>query len=163
MRCLFLLLLLLIPAAAPAQEAILLRPARVFDGVAPEPHEGWTVLVQGERIVAAGPAVAAPAGARVVDLPGMTLMPGMIEGHSHLFLHPYDEASWDDQGEARPLNATRASASFFSTLRVNPARGRAFTASEEGPSPAPVVVISHGLWVSSFASDACHDIVREPF
>ena len=43
------------------------------------------------------------------------------------------QASWDDHGEARPLNATRASASFFSTMRVQPARGRAFTAAEEGP------------------------------
>jgi predicted permease len=63
------------------------------------------------------------------------------------------QASWDDRGEARPLNATRASASFFSTMRVPPARGRAFTAGEEGPSPAPVVLISHGLWTSSFAAD----------
>jgi len=62
-------------------------------------------------------------------------------------------ASWDDHGEPRSLNATRASASFFSTMRVQPARGRAFNASEEGPSPAPVVVISHGLWTSSFGAD----------
>jgi putative ABC transport system permease protein len=62
-------------------------------------------------------------------------------------------ASWDDNGEPRSLNATRASASFFSTMRVQPARGRAFTANEEGPSPAPVVVISHGLWTSAFAAD----------
>ena len=63
------------------------------------------------------------------------------------------QASWDDHGEARPLNASRVSASFFSTLRVTPARGRAFNASEEGPSPAPVVVISHGMWNSSFGAD----------
>ena len=63
------------------------------------------------------------------------------------------QTSWDDHGEARSLNATRTSASFFSTLRVQPARGRAFTAAEEGPSPAPVVIISHGLWTSAFGSD----------
>ena len=63
------------------------------------------------------------------------------------------QSSWDDHGEARSLNATRASASFFPTLRVQPARGRAFTALEEGPSPAPVVIISHALWVSAFGSD----------
>jgi putative ABC transport system permease protein len=63
------------------------------------------------------------------------------------------QTSWDDHGEARSLNATRASASFFSTLRVQPARGRAFTASEEGPSPAPVVILSHALWTSAFGSD----------
>ena len=63
------------------------------------------------------------------------------------------QVSWDDRGEARPLNATRATASFFSTMRVQPSRGRGFTASEEGPSPAPVVVISHGLWTSALGSD----------
>jgi predicted permease len=63
------------------------------------------------------------------------------------------QASWDDHGEARPLSATRASASFFSTLRVQPALGRPFTASEEGPSPAPVVIVSHGLWVSALGGD----------
>jgi len=63
------------------------------------------------------------------------------------------QSSWDDHGEARSLNATRASASFFSTMRVLPARGRPFTAAEEGPSPAPVVIISHALWTSAFGSD----------
>jgi imidazolonepropionase-like amidohydrolase len=103
---LILLALLLAPPAAaqPQPETlILLRPARVFDGVDPAPHEGWQVLVRGERIEAAGPDLAAPAGARIVDLPGATLMPGMIEGHSHLFLHPYNETSWDDQVLREPL------------------------------------------------------------
>jgi imidazolonepropionase-like amidohydrolase len=89
-----------VPAAA---EPVLLRPARVFDGVDPRPHEGWTVLVEGDRIAAAGPNLTAPAGARVIDLPGATLLPGMIEGHSHLFLHPYNETLWDDQVLHEPL------------------------------------------------------------
>src|SRR5262245_22728079 len=63
------------------------------------------------------------------------------------------QTSWDDHGEARSLDATRASASFFSTMRVQPVRGRAFTAAEEGPSPAPVVIISDALWTSAFGSD----------
>src|SRR3954463_12732273 len=103
---LILLALLLAPPAAaqPQPETlILLRPARVFDGVDPAPHEGWQGLVRGERVEAVGPNVAAPAGARIVDLPGATLMPGMIEGHSHLFLHPYNETSWDDQVLREPL------------------------------------------------------------
>jgi imidazolonepropionase-like amidohydrolase len=75
----------------------------VFDGVDPRPHSGWEVVVQGDRIVAAGLNVVAPAGAKVIDLPGETLIPGMIEGHSHLFLHPYNETLWDDQVLHEPL------------------------------------------------------------
>ena len=98
------LLALLLLATAPAlAQPTLLKPARVFDGVNPQPHEGWSVLVDGDRIVAAGPNVSAPAGATVIDLPGTTLTPGLIEGHSHLFLHPYDEALWDDQVLHEPL------------------------------------------------------------
>lgn len=94
------LIVLLAPAASTplaGQEATLLRPDRVFDGEAL--HSGWVVLVEGERITAAGPAasVTAPEGARVVELPGATLLPGLIEGHSHLLLHPYDETPWNDQ------------------------------------------------------------------
>ena len=98
------LLALLLLATAPAlAQPTLLKPARVFDGVNPQPHEGWSVLVDGDRIVAAGPNVSAPAGATVIDLPGTTLTPGLIEGHSHLFLHPYDETLWDDQLLHEPL------------------------------------------------------------
>lgn len=91
------------PANAPSSPPILLRPALLFDGVDPVPHPGWEVLIEGERISAVGPKLAAPVGARTIDLPGTTLMPGMIEGHGHLFLHPYDEASWDDQVLHEPL------------------------------------------------------------
>src|ERR1044071_4776851 len=71
-------------AAESPTAAILLRPARVFDGSAM--HAGWRVLVQGERIAAVGPDVSAPVGAREIDLPNDTLIPGLIEGHGHLFL-----------------------------------------------------------------------------
>jgi imidazolonepropionase-like amidohydrolase len=108
-------LLLTTPALA---DTYVLRPARVFDGVSPQPHEGWSVLVDGDRIAAAGPSLGAPVGAKVIDLPGATLMPGMIEGHSHLFLHPYNEALWDDQvlHEALALRTARAVVSAERTL-----------------------------------------------
>jgi imidazolonepropionase-like amidohydrolase len=103
----------------PAPQRWLLRPARVFDGVNAQPHEGWAVLVEGNRIAAAGPAATLDAaGARVVDLPNTTLIPGMIEGHSHLLLHPYNETSWDEQvlNEPLALRVARATASARATL-----------------------------------------------
>lgn len=82
--------------AAPAVAApLLLQPDRVWDGEAM--HVGWQVLVDDGRIVAAGPNLAAPAEAQRIALPGQTLLPGFIEGHSHLLLHPYDKTPWDDQ------------------------------------------------------------------
>ncbi|HEX8904880.1 MAG TPA: amidohydrolase family protein [Longimicrobiaceae bacterium] len=129
MRILFRLLAAILPLALPLAAAAqpqqtmpppqrwLLRPARVFDGT--QAHEGWAVLVEGNRIAAAGPAASvAGAGARVVDLPGTTLIPGLIEGHSHLFLHPYNETSWDEQVLFEPLalRTARAVASARATL-----------------------------------------------
>jgi imidazolonepropionase-like amidohydrolase len=103
----------------PAQST-LLKPARVFDGVNAEPHVGWVVLVTGDRIAAAGPAadVRAPAGATTVELPGTTLLPGLIEGHSHLLLHPYNETPWDDQVLHEPvaLRVARATNHARNTL-----------------------------------------------
>ena len=94
----------------PQQPATLLLPDRVFDGVAMQ--TGWAVLVRGNRIEAAGPAsqVSAPAGATTVRQPGLTLIPGLIEGHSHLLLHPYNEAPWDRQvlNEPEALRVARA-------------------------------------------------------
>ena len=103
-------------AAESGDTTILLRPARVFDGTTM--HEGWRVLVKGERIVAAGADVTAPAGAREVELAGQTLLPGLIEGHSHLFLHPYNEKSWDDQvlHESLALRTVRAVTAARATL-----------------------------------------------
>lgn len=89
--------LLVLTGPVSAQSALLLRPDRVFDGEAM--HAGWAVLVRADTIAAVGPAdrLGAPADARVLDLTGTTLMPGLIEGHSHLLLHPYDETAWNDQ------------------------------------------------------------------
>ena len=105
-------------ASAAPPVSVLLRPARVFDGVDGVAHAGWRVLVTGDRISAVGPDLSAPAGAEVIDLPGDTLMPGMIEGHGHLFLHPYNETSWDDQVLHEPLalRTARAVAQARSTL-----------------------------------------------
>ena len=83
----------------------LLKADRVFDARSAQTHSGWVVLVQGDRIAAVGSAdqIKAPADARVIDMPGATLMPGMIDAHSHIFLHPYNETLWNDQVLKEPL------------------------------------------------------------
>jgi imidazolonepropionase-like amidohydrolase len=148
----------IVTAAAPAAaEPILLKPAAVFDGVDPHPHAGWSVLVEGDRIAAVGPNVAAPAGAKVVDLPGATLIPGMIEGHSHLFLHPYNEVKWDDQVLHEPLalrtaravvSAEKTLMAGFTTERDLGTEGAGFAdvglkqAIDEGIVPGPRLLVS---------------------
>lgn len=91
------------PGAA-ADSTFVLKPARVWTDGEPV-HTGWVVVVEGNHIRAAGPekAVEAPAGAQVVELPETTLLPGLMDAHSHLFLHPYNETSWNDQVLKEPV------------------------------------------------------------
>ncbi len=105
---------------AGAREVIALKPARVWDGSALEAHDGWVVIIRGDSIEAAGPAgeVKVPEGARTIDLPGTTVLPGLIDAHTHALLHPYDEARWDDQvlKEALALRVCRATNHLRDTL-----------------------------------------------
>src|SRR5258708_1480527 len=103
MRRLILFLLTLLIASPALADTILLRPARVFDGANRQPHERWSVLVDGDKLAAAGPTLPAPGGARPTALPGAPLMPGMIEGHSPLSPPPYTETLGDDQVLHEPL------------------------------------------------------------
>src|SRR5262245_22879141 len=134
----------------------ILKPARVFDGDAM--HEGWAVRVKGERIDAVGPdAATAAAGARTVDLPGTTLMPGLVEGHSHVLLHAYSETSWNDQVSreglglrvARAVNHLKATlAAGFTTIRDLGTEGAAYAdvelkqAVNQGIIPGPRMLVS---------------------
>jgi imidazolonepropionase-like amidohydrolase len=108
--------------AADSGRAVVLAPEAVWDGTADAPRQGWVVVVRGQRIEAVGPekAIPAPAGAERIALAGTTLIPGLIEGHSHLFLHPYDETLWDDQVLKEPLGlrVARAVAHAAATLRA---------------------------------------------
>jgi imidazolonepropionase-like amidohydrolase len=157
MKRLILLLLALFLAAPAVAQPILLRPDRVFDGVNAQPHEGWSVLVEGDRIAAVGPNLTAPAGARTIDLPGATLMPGLIEGHSHLFLHPYNETLWDDQVLHEPLalrtaravvQAERTLNAGFTTERDLGTEGAGFAdvglkqAIDQGIVPGPRLLVA---------------------
>lgn len=98
-------------AAAESAPRVLLRPGAVWTAGQAAPQAGWVVLVEGQKIVAVGPEAQVGAdGAQVLALPGTTLIPGLIEMHSHLLLHPYNEASWDDQ--------VLKEAPFYRTLRA---------------------------------------------
>lgn len=119
MRYVLLLFGLIFLSPGARAQSYLLRPDRVFDGETM--HEGWVVRTSGKTIDAVGPAANVPAnGATVVDLKGATLLPGLIEGHSHLLLHPYNETPWDDQvlREARSLRVARATVHARNTLRA---------------------------------------------
>ena len=110
------------PANPQPETVYLLKPARVFDGESAQLHEDWVVLVRGQKIVAAGPAsgVTVPAETRIVELSGLTLLPGLIEAHSHVLLHPYSETVWNDQvaHESLSLRVARATNHLRNTLQA---------------------------------------------
>lgn len=104
LRAVLPILLLSLPSLAHA-EPILIKPARVFDAVGRETHEGWAVLVNGQRIEQVAPAdgMKVVSNVRVIELPGATLVPGLIDAHTHVLLHPYNETPWNDQVLKEPL------------------------------------------------------------
>lgn len=96
---LFLFILILTKGMALAQEEsyTLLKANQIFDGK--EFHTNKVILIKGDKIIAFDKesSIEIPTDCEVLDYPNCTLMPGMIEGHSHLLLHPYNETSWTDQ------------------------------------------------------------------
>ncbi len=133
---------------------VLLKPDRVFDAMSETAHAGWVVLVTGDSIVAVGPAesVRVPKEAETLALPGLTLLPGLIDAHSHIFLHPYNETLWNDQVLKEPeayrvveavLHARNTLMQGFTTLRDLGTEGAGFSdvamkrVIEEGLIPGP--------------------------
>jgi imidazolonepropionase-like amidohydrolase len=146
------------PAADPGIP-LLLVPDRVFDGVQREAKPGWVVLVEAGKVSTAGPAdsVKAPDKARTLKLPGMTLLPGLIDAHTHVLLHPYNEAKWDEQVLREPLalrvcratNHLRALLhSGFTTIRDLGTEGAGYAdvglkqAVEQGIVPGPRMLVA---------------------
>ncbi len=181
MRIVMLLVLAAASAQAQARDSLLLlRPAAVWDGVSDAPHSGWTVLVRGDRIAAAGPAaeVGTPTGATVVELPGTTLIPGLIEGHAHLFLHPYNETPWNDQVLREPLALRTARAvnhvrstlmAGFTTVRDLGTEGAGYAdvglkqAIDQGIIPGPrLVVATRAMVVTGSYAPKRTDLAFEP-
>ncbi len=135
----------------------LLKPARVFDGETM--HTNWVVLTDHDTIVEAGalPLKNDITHAVTIDLPDCTLMPGLIEGHSHLFLHPYNEVAWDDQvlkesraeRTARAVNHAKATLmAGFTTVRDLGTEGAQYddaglkNAISKGVIPGPRMIIA---------------------
>lgn len=146
-------------ATKPPDTIYLLKPAHIFDGESAQLHDNWVVLVRGEKIEAVGPAseVKAPADAKIIDLPGLTLMPGLIEAHSHILLHPYSETVWNDQvaHEALSLRVARATNHLrnelmagFTTLRDLGTEGAGYAdvglkqAVNQGIIPGPRLLVA---------------------
>lgn len=158
---------LTVVAQAPAGHPLLLEPAQVW--TAGEPlHSGWVVLIEGNQIKAVGPqaSIAVPPDAERIALPGMTVLPGLMDLHSHIFLHPYNEKLWDQQVLTEPpqyrtvLATKHAEATLmagFTTLRDLGTEGAGFgdvdvkRAIHEGIIPGP------RLWVATRAIVATGD------
>ncbi len=138
--------------------SFLLLPAKVFDSEDGKTHEGWSVLVTRNQIAAVGPAseIKAPPDAVTIELAGMTLLPGLMDIHSHIFLHPYNETLWDDQVLKEPVayRSARAVAhcrntllAGFTLLRDLGTEGAGFSdiaikrAIEEGIIPGPRLLV----------------------
>ncbi len=144
--------------AAPDTARLVITPARIFDGT--EFRTGVSVLVRGSRIVAIGPlnTLGDTRGARVIDLPNATLLPGLIDLHSHVLLHPYNEVPWDDQVLRESLGERVARATVhlrrtleagFTTLRDLGTEGAGDAdvglkrAIEKGVIPGPRLVVAN--------------------
>ena len=135
---------------------ILLKPDRVFDGE--QMHTNWVVLIKNNKIEQSGAMnFKLPAGTETIELKGQTLLPGLIEGHSHLFLHPYNETSWDDQvlkesraeRTARAVNHAKATLmAGFTTVRDLGTEGAMYDDAglkksiEKGIIPGPRMIIA---------------------
>ncbi len=155
----FLVIALLIVSLLPAQpndHFTLLKPDRVFDGE--KMQIGWVVLIKNNTIEEAGPMrFKLPAGTEIIELKDCSLLPGLIEGHSHLFLHPYNETAWDDQvlkesvaeRTARAVNHAKATLlAGFTTVRDLGTEGAMYNdvglkmAIEKGVIPGPRMIVA---------------------
>lgn len=151
-------------AYAQSKSTWVFQPDRVFDGT--DMHEGWVVVVEGSQITAAGPkaSVSTPKDAQLVAMPGITLLPGLIEGHSHLLLYPYNITDWDTQvlKESDSYRTVRATVharntlmAGFTTVRDLGTEGAGYSdvalkrAINEGIVPGPRMIVAGRAIVST--------------
>ncbi|WP_420384669.1 amidohydrolase family protein [Roseivirga sp.] len=176
MKLKLILALLFSTSLAMAQADYLLIPDQVFDGKVM--HNNWVVAVEGNSITYAGPRKTILADS-TINLKGMTLMPGMIEGHSHILLHPYNETSWNDQvlkesvaeRSARAVNHLKASImAGITTMRDLGSEGAGYAdvglkqAVEKGIIPGPRLLVAGKAIVTtgSYGPKGFHEGVQVP-
>nr|WP_298925206.1 amidohydrolase family protein [uncultured Allomuricauda sp.] len=177
MRTTFLILFFLV--LAPAKAQLLLIPDQVFDGETL--HSNWVVLVTDNRITFAGPVadLKNSGSYKKKELKGMTLMPGIIEGHSHLLLHPYNETEWNDQVlKESPVerairgvvHAKKSLMAGITTMRDLGAEGAGYTdvylkkTIEDGIIPGPRLLVAGPAIVATgaYGPKGFHDGVTVP-
>ena len=177
MRLFFLSLLIFFTVSLQAQK--ILRPDRVFDGKTM--HSDWIVVVQNNKISYAGPSKNAeiPADSETILLPGKTLLPGLIEGHSHILLHPYNETGWNDQVlkespvERAIRGAVHAKKSLMAgvtTMRDLGSEGAGYTdvylkkTIDDGIIPGPRLIVAGPAIVATgaYGPKGFHDAVHVP-
>ena len=159
-----------------AQDDFLFKPKQVFDGK--ETHSNWVVAVKGNRITYVGAKYAGQAN-EVIELKNQTLLPGLIEGHSHILLHPYNEVSWNDQvlkesiaeRSARAVNHLKASLmAGITTMRDLGSEGAGYAdvgmkqAVEKGVIPGPRLLVAGKAIVAtgSYGPKGFHEGVEVP-
>ncbi len=159
--CISIILILISGYTATAQSNsrdMLLVPDAIFDGVSKKLIRNSAVLVSDGKIAAVGaPESLLTDGVIRIDLSGKTLMPGLIDLHSHVLLHPYDETSWNDQvlKESWAERALRAGKHLkrtleagYTTLRDLGSEGAGYVdvgvrqALEKGVIPGPRLIVA---------------------
>lgn len=159
-----------------AQADYLLKPSKVFDGQ--QIHNNWVVAIKGNVISYIGPGYKGNAN-KTIELKGGTLMPGLIEGHSHILLHPYNETSWNDQvlkesvaeRSARAVNHLKASLmAGITTMRDLGSEGAGYAdiglkqAVQKGVVPGPRLLVAGKAIVAtgSYGPKGFHEGVLVP-
>jgi imidazolonepropionase-like amidohydrolase len=156
--------------SSKSSKPILLLPAKVFTAEDGDVRENWSVLISSNRIAAVGPAaeIKSAEDAERIELPGMTLLPGLMDLHSHIFLHPYNETLWADQVLKEPVayrsaravvHAKKTLLAGFTLLRDLGTEGAGFSdvgikrAIEEGIVPGPRLLVATRAIVATASYD----------
>ena len=154
MRTKLALLLTFFAASASAQPVTVIKAGSLIDGRSDAPRANQIIVIRGNRIESVGSGTAIPAGAKIIDLSGMTVLPGLIDSHTHIFLQGEDpaEGGYDAQLLKRGLayraaratvSAHRALEQGFTTIRDVETEGAGYgdigikQAIDEGRIPGP--------------------------